>query len=1534
MITKKTYLTAILFCCFFNSFLFSQNCGNRGFESGNFSGWTLEIGENYGYPADNWVTGSLFDQQHHVVSNGVDQFSSAANPLPVRSPNGGNYSALLGTNGAHHGAERLIYSFTVQASDSDFIYEYAVVFEDPNHPNESQPYFDFQILDQNGTLINCGFQHYIAGQLEGFYQSPIQSNVYYKPWTTVGIDLTAYIGQQVTIVATTADCAEGGHFGYAYLDFICTPITSTPCIFCSNQPIATLNVPNAGTDVLYTWSTGETNSSITINPQLYNGQTITCMVESPISGGGCGFKYYFPIEVIEGSANFSHNSQCLTVNFTDESAIESGTIQNWHWDFGDGNTSTLMNPTHTYAISGNYNVTLTITSSICGDIAISHFVTVTGLILTQAHTDILCNGTANGNAIITASGTPPYSYNWTPIPPMGQGSNSASGLSAGAWNISVIDAAGCVQVDSVLISEPNALSTTITSNFNVTCYGENNGAATVNITGGTGTYSFLWTNSIPQQTTQTVNNLTVGTWFVQVFDNNNCQIIDSVIITEPQQLLVNINTLANISCFGGNNGSISTSVSGGTPVYTYDWFPDGYIGDGSQTYSGLPVNSYNVTVTDAHNCIQTASINITQPSDISISAVVEDESCSGFLDGSINLTVSGGTPTYSYNWSGPSGFTSSNEDITNLTSGVYTVTATDVNGCAEAIDFTIYGNVLPTPNAGTDNTICGNTYTLNATASGGTGTWTASPSTNVSFSNVNSPNSSVSVPNFSNNTTYTFTWTEINGICSASDHVSIQFIEIPIANAGFTNIDVCGPTYTMNAIPSVGTGTWTASPSTAAFVSVISNNSNVTVSAYGTYNFTWTEVNHTCSDNQTIVVNFYQIPTPNAGVDNSVCGTTFTLNATTSVGTGTWICSNSTATTIESPNQASSLTTANIYGTYAFTYTENNHNCMESDLVYITYYQIPTSSFTASVIPCFANNSTVTYTGNASSAAIYTWNWSNGNALPGSGQGSHQVSWNTANANTITLQVTENGCPSTVSTQTVINPELLTSTASSTNIICNGDTNGSVTAAYIGGTFPYSVLWNDGATTPYATGLTGGNYQVTITDAWGCSSISSVAINEPTELEISPMQNQNICNGRSAALNVTVLNGTPPYTYLWDNGVTTATQQVTPLVNTTYTVTVTDANGCITAPASVTIQVAERVDLIAVAEKDSVCPGENVRINMQIIGGVYPYMVSNSNTLTTSQNYDIVNINQDVNILYTVVDACGSTDTQMVEIGVYPTPEPNLISNVTSGCEPLAIQFTDLQSHGSHYYWDFGDSQIGVSGIGSISYSYTHAGLYDVSLTVTSAKGCKTTKVYNDMIHVYPNPEARFLADRYETTYLDGNINFTNTSTFNNKNTWTFGDGESTNTISPSHFFSTIGYYWVMLNVETNYGCTDSALQRIRITDKFVFYAPNIFTPGHDGLNDYFYPFTSGIDTEKGFVFTVYDRWGMVIYKSEEVPFQSSISGKEFQVPGSESEQFGWNGRFMNTGEYVKTDVYHWIIRLLDTEGVPHEYKGRVNVIR
>jgi hypothetical protein len=137
-----------------------------------------------------------------------------------------------------------------------------------------------------------------------------------------------------------------------------------------------------------------------------------------------------------------------------------------------------------------------------------------------------------------------------------------------------------------------------------------------------------------------------------------------------------------------------------------------------------------------------------------------------------------------------------------------------------------------------------------------------------------------------------------------------------------------------------------------------------------------------------------------------------------------------------------------------------------------------------------------------------------------------------------------------------------------------------------------------------------------------------------------------------------------------------------------------------------------------------------------------------------------------------------------------------------------------------------------------------------------------------------------------------------------------------------------------MLNVETNFGCTDSALQRIRISDEYVFYAPNAFTPGYDGLNDYFYPFASGIETEKGFVFTVYDRWGMLIYRSEKVPYQTTMSGKEFRVRGSESEQFGWNGRFMNTGEYVKTDVYHWTIRLLDTEGVPHEYEGSVNVIR
>ena len=143
------------------------------------------------------------DSRHTIETGGTDPYGG----FPKVAPGGGTYSVRLGNNGTGAQAERLIFSFIVGPEDTNFIYKYAVVFEDPGHPENEQPYFELQILNSQNQIISCGQQHYTAASnIPGFINAG--GMVWYKPWTTVGIRLANYVGQPVTVIVTNADCSR------------------------------------------------------------------------------------------------------------------------------------------------------------------------------------------------------------------------------------------------------------------------------------------------------------------------------------------------------------------------------------------------------------------------------------------------------------------------------------------------------------------------------------------------------------------------------------------------------------------------------------------------------------------------------------------------------------------------------------------------------------------------------------------------------------------------------------------------------------------------------------------------------------------------------------------------------------------------------------------------------------------------------------------------------------------------------------------------------------------------------------------------------------------------------------------------------------------------------------------------------------------------------------------------------------------------------------------------------------------------------
>lgn len=351
-----------LFLLFLSFSSFGQStCPNADFEQGNFNGWTGYRGGCCPITAN--IPG-IVNGRHTIMSGGgMDPFSNGT--LPVVAP-GGVYSARLGNSNVGAQAERLAYSFLVDATRALFIYRYAVVLEDPNHTVADQPRFEINVFDQNGSTIDCGtYLVYSSAGIPGFetYIAPNGSVIHYKNWTSVGIDLTAYIGQMVTIDFAVGDCAQGGHFGYAYLDCYCAPLEISSDM-CENDQFATLSAPSGFAS--YLWSNGETTQSITVpNPSV--GTTYSCTITSFT---GCSVVLNILLQPTVIFPNIQMTVPCQsTTLFSDATVVLHGSpITEWYWQFGDGHESYLQNPDHYYQQPGIYQATLIVTNSIgCTD---------------------------------------------------------------------------------------------------------------------------------------------------------------------------------------------------------------------------------------------------------------------------------------------------------------------------------------------------------------------------------------------------------------------------------------------------------------------------------------------------------------------------------------------------------------------------------------------------------------------------------------------------------------------------------------------------------------------------------------------------------------------------------------------------------------------------------------------------------------------------------------------------------------------------------------------------------------------------------------------------------------------------------------------------------------------------------------------------------------------------------------------------------------------------------------------------------------
>ncbi|NNM15946.1 MAG: hypothetical protein HKO56_04745, partial [Bacteroidia bacterium] len=369
--------------------------------------------------------------------------------------------------------------------------------------------------------------------------------------------------------------------------------------------------------------------------------------------------------------------------------------------------------------------------------------------------DVSCNGGNDGAIAILISGGAPAASGYNIIWSNGVTTQSNSGITAGTYTVTIGDSLGCEYVDSFVVAEPPAL-VLATSSDSVSCSGFSDGAAFVQVSGGTPPYAILWNDPL-MQNTGSATNLVAGTYTVTVLDANNCTQSASVTVGEPSAV-DGTSSVTNVSCNGGSDGSITVTPSGGTPGYTYMWSN----GETTQTVSGLSAADYTVTITDANGCQKVLVITVSEPNELACTEVITDVLCHGDSTGAILVTVSGGTPGYSYIWSnGDNGPLADS-----LSVGTYILTVTDANGCTKSSSYTLTQPDLLMTTTSQSNVSCkgGNDGTATVVVGGGVSPYSYSWST--------SPVQTTNYVNGLSAGTYYVTITDANG-CSIVDSVTL-----------------------------------------------------------------------------------------------------------------------------------------------------------------------------------------------------------------------------------------------------------------------------------------------------------------------------------------------------------------------------------------------------------------------------------------------------------------------------------------------------------------------------------------------------------------------------------------------------------------------------------------------------------------------------------------------------------------------------------------------------------------------------------------
>lgn len=770
----------------------------------------------------------------------------------------------------------------------------------------------------------------------------------------------------------------------------------------------------------------------------------------------------------------------------------------------------------------------------------------TDFIIGVSTTSATCNGDADGTASVTVlQGDAPFTYTWS----SGGSSTTETGLLANTYVINVEDGIGCNTFQSVTVTEPSALSITLAAT-QPSCAGVNNGNIELIVSGGTYPFTYLWSNG---SQSEDLFGIAPGTYSVVVTDANGCTANASTSISYPTALSTSL-SLTNVTCNGGNDGAINLTASGGTGALSFSWSS----GETTEDITGLTAGLYTVTVTDQNGCSNTNSISalIVEPNVVLNGYTTFDCPVPGSGEALVTVHPTGGySNTYQISFDNGVTYLPAGDYDTLLTVGnTYDIIILDSNSCISPIADQITLNNEVEILSASFNTcfVAGdNLTTVTVVADGGyPSDYSISYDNGSTYNTLADYDEDLQIGN-----TYQLIAQDTAGCISVPFEIVIpDALIISGTLSQYTNDNVSCKGSSDGSIDATLTGgttpftySWSNSETTEDISLLTAGNYTLTVTDSNgcvlSESFTLTEPDSLLgSISITTDYNGYDVScyaSSDGAVDLSLIGGSqpYSYN---------W--SNSEVT-----EDISSLAA----GFYLVTVTDNN-GCVFIDSVTLNRPDTIGVTDVITDVLCngfFDGGIDITVTGGVNP---YSYNWSNSETtedITNIGPGNYSV--------TVTDQ---NGC-TYIHTATVIELSPIVVSTASSNVLCYGESNGSIDLTITGGTPSYSFNWSNSETTEDISNLAEGNYSITITDANGCTYDDTIYISQPDSLYAtiySPLlsngHNISFNNGNDGSIDLSVFGGTLPYNYDWSNNSTD--EDINGLMAGTYSVIITDDNGC------------------------------------------------------------------------------------------------------------------------------------------------------------------------------------------------------------------------------------------------------------------------------------------------------------------------------------------------------------------------------------